>query len=223
MKRLTLFHIICAIESFTISGGGLGFLLWLMIVWNGNESLADSIWYFIIIGAVLGFALSLIYLRMESKDESWRVASSSPDLDDFKFRQPDLVINSSFQNEISSFSNKDLITALTLRYYRLSDESTQKLIEEIKHRNISLAQIEKAHRQIKPYVSLRTNHCPCCQSKKHLLVEKGNIEKCIVCGYDRAYDNPKSFANRIRWKLGFLSVTKLPLSDMITLLKHRIN
>ena len=123
-----------------------------------------------------------------------------------------------FLKSINLFSDNELITALCMQYSVLSDNCRKKLIEQIHKRSLSKRKLRRLYNSKKFYKDLNSEDCPCCESSQHVIIRKNKVSLCLVCGYNIKLDNPKSYINRLKWKMGVYRQRKLSFNEVEKLL-----
>jgi len=123
-----------------------------------------------------------------------------------------------FLKSIHLFSDNELITALCMQYSMLSDNCANKLIEQIHKRTLSKRKVRRLYKAKKFYKDLNSEDCPCCESSQHVIIRKNKVSLCLVCGYNIKLDNPKTYLNRLKWKMGVYRQRKLSLAEVEKLL-----
>ena len=169
-------------------------------------------------GGILGLVTAKFFDKKKSLEGWFQPANRSKDLDNLYRAQENKKPDLQLIDLIKSFTDSELITAMRLRYYDLTDRTETELIKEIKNRKITTETILKHFEEIKFYKFNNTRYCPCCGNSKYVYRVAGKVTKCVVCGFNREIENPDSVATKIRWSLGVHSAIKLRNKDFLRLI-----
>ncbi|MCU4163943.1 hypothetical protein [Carboxylicivirga caseinilyticus] len=201
--------------AFISSGTTLGLMAGIFFFNDLNKEISfDIILICGITGGALGWLMGYFYSRKTNMDTAYVPLYRSADIDHFYRRTHNKNLEARFLKAVDHFSDNELITAMAMRYYRLSDQSTNKLLNEIHTRSLSQKKVRQIYNAKKFYKDLSSEDCPCCECSEHVIIRNKKVSFCLVCGYNIKYDNPKSILNRLRWKMGFYSQGKLSLEDI---------
>ncbi len=206
---------------FAFSGSGLtiGLITGLLLINNINDNwIFEFLALTSILGGLLGIGIGLLLSKDKNMEEYYDPLYHSKDLDSFYRKTFDPNTEKDYVELISQFTNPELIATMTMRYYKLSDKTTDKLIMEFQTRKIQNQEIEEFYNSKKYFSLVSYERCPGCNSKDYLIRKDGKITNCMLCGYNIEFDNPNSAMNRIRWKLGVYSNSKLKLNDLLRLI-----
>lgn len=201
--------------SIIFAGIVLGFLIGFFTLNHIDENIIVQ--YLIgtsVLGGIFGLVLTIIINKKYPIEDWYQPINRSKDLDGLFEKNENTIPNRKLIDSFPSFSDDDLIIALRFRYHKLTDETSNKLIEELKRRNITNRQIKRLFDGYEFYKYASNNQCPCCGNSKFIIKKGDKITDCMVCGFDIEYDNPKLLINRIRWSLGIHSVSRISLDEM---------
>ncbi len=198
----------------------LGFIIGLFLVApRVNENFqVEAIITVTLIGGALGSFGGWLLMKVNMDEKHVPFFYCSPDSDYVIKEEKSEELSDNFSILLLSLANQELITMLSARYYRLSDEDAELLIAEIKTRKLTPALLDELYQSNRFYKNITPRHCPCCAGEKYFVKTKLNNTNCLICGWHSKLENPKSLINRFSWKMGFLGFSKLSLRQMKELL-----
>lgn len=167
-----------------------------------------------IVGGLIGIGVGWFFSRRDGMEEAYTPEFRSADLDAFYRREYSLKHEKMFLKAVQKFDKGELLTSLVMRYYKLSDKCTDRAISLIREQAVSKDEVSKVYNTLYLYSDVFNGGCPCCQNREHIVVENNEVQFCSVCGFDIEFDNPKSVMNRVRWKIGMYSQSKISLKEI---------
>jgi uncharacterized membrane-anchored protein YhcB (DUF1043 family) len=203
------------IGAFSIGALVIGFLTLNLIP-------EDFLIYYLILTFIVGAIIGLIVVRLfdnKKPIENWYEPEfRSKEYDSVYRAHENQKPNKDLISLFKELSDSELITTMRLRYYNLTDQTESELIKEIKFRNI-LPETISRHYNDKIYYKFKSSRqCPCCGDSKYVYKEAEKVKKCMICGFDREFENPDSLATKIRWTLGVYYASKLSENDFLKML-----
>ena len=126
---------------------------------------------------------------------------------------------------ISNLTDNELATFVAYQFEELLDNSKQKIIKEVKRRNLSSDDLKRLYHQGISHGNdnRRRGVCPQCGSNKFFVEtdyelrqkDYGSYEvavesnRCRICGFNPAKSTQKGLIRKIKQKLGFYNNTRL--------------
>lgn len=135
-----------------------------------------------------------------------------------------MTLNEDLNTFLSSLSNSELATFIAYRFDDFLDNSKQKIIKEVKKRNLSITDLKHLYEKgITDNNTDLNSACPNCGSSKFILETDfelrqknyGSYEvavesnRCRICGFNPAKSKQKGLFKKIKQKLGFYRETRL--------------